>query len=62
MEQPTDPPAASEEPRETLVCPCGSLDHEPVWRGGTLSVSGPERDLYDCPQVVTHWYGLGPVS
>lgn len=62
MTQPTDPPAASEEPEPQLACPCGSLQHEPVRIGVTFSSSGPERDLYDCPQAPTHRYGLGPVA
>jgi hypothetical protein len=62
MTQPTDPPPASEEPEPELVCPCGDLGHVPVWRGTTVSMSGPERHLYDCPQAVTHQYGLGPVA
>ncbi|MFB6675628.1 hypothetical protein ACFCWG_25020 [Streptomyces sp. NPDC056390] len=63
MEQPTDPPPASEGPEPELVCPCGSLDHPPKWVGATTSMSGPERDLYDCPQAApTHRFRLGPVS
>ncbi|RVU28876.1 hypothetical protein EOT10_03170 [Streptomyces antnestii] len=63
MEQPTDPPAANEEPEPELVCPCGDLGHTPVRVGLTFSSSGPERGLYDCPQAAPiHRYGLGPVS
>jgi hypothetical protein len=63
MEQPTDPPAASEGPEpEPLVCPCGNADHAPLWVGTAFATSGPERSLYDCPQAPTHRYGLGPVS
>lgn len=62
MTQPTDPPAVSEEPRERLVCPCGDPTHTPLRVGTTVSMSGPERDLYACPQAVAHRYGLGPVS
>ena len=62
MTHATDPAPASEEPEPRLVCPCGGLDHEPVWRGVTISASGPERDLYDCPQAAGHRYGFGPVS
>lgn len=61
MSQPTDPPPASEEP-EPLVCPCGDRGHAPVRIGVTFSSSGPERDLYDCPQAPAHRYGLGPVA
>lgn len=62
MTQPTDPPPTGEELEPSLVCPCGSSDHAPLRAGVTFSSSGPERDLYDCPQAVTHRYGLGPVS
>lgn len=62
MTQPTDPPPVSEELDEKLVCPCGDPGHEPLRVGVVFSVSGPERGLYDCPDAVTHRYGLGPVS
>jgi hypothetical protein len=65
MQQPTDPVPASEGPEpepSPLVCPCGDPSHAPLRVGVAFSVSGPERDLYDCPQAPTHRYGLGPVS
>lgn len=62
MTQPTDPPAASEEPREPLVCPCGSTDHAPLRVGVAFSASDPDAGFYDCPQAPTHQYGLGPAS
>ena len=62
MQQPTDPPAVSEELDEKLVCPCGDRTHDPVRVGVAFSVSSPDRGFYDCPQAPTHRYGLGPVS
>lgn len=59
MTQPTDPPAASEEPEPRLVCPCGSTEHAPRWIGATVSASGPERDFYDCPETAQQRYGFG---
>ncbi|MBA2951974.1 hypothetical protein [Streptomyces himalayensis] len=61
MHQPTEPPAASEEPltEEPLLCPCGNPAHQPTRIGQTVS-RGPERNLYACPETTR--YGLGRAS